>query len=103
MKTVIIHFTDEEGNKTQSFASSSMKTGLMDRIFDLAERGEKLDKKDVTVSEVKEFFKDLKSLILSVFQYKFSYDELNENVEQEELMRVFNEICESIGSQMKKN
>ena len=105
MKPVFIEFTDEEGKRTKTFTTCTLKTGMMDNILDLAERGEALEKgKDnVSVKEVKDFYKDLKSLILQVFKYQFNYDELNENVEQDELMKVFNDICNNIGSEMKKN
>jgi hypothetical protein len=103
MKPVFIEFTDDEGKRTKTFTTCTLKTGMMDNILDLAERGEALDKGNISVREVKDFYKDLKSLILQVFKHQFSYDELNENVEQNELMKVFNDICNNIGSEMKKN
>lgn len=103
MKPVFINFTDENGKKTKTFTACSLKTGMMDNIFDLAERAENLEKENINIREVKEFYQDLKSLILAVFKYQFSYDELNENVEQEELMKVFQDICFNIAGEMKKN
>lgn len=103
MKPVFINFTDEEGKKIKTFTACSLKTGMMDNIFDIAERAEELEKEDVKISEVKDFYKDLKSLILAVFKFQFSFDELNENVEQEELMNVFEDICSNIGGELKKN
>jgi hypothetical protein len=103
MKPVFINFTDDEGKKVKTFTTCNLKTGMMDNIFDIAERAEDLEKENVKISEIKEFYKDLKSLILSVFKYQFSYDELNENVDQEELMKVFKDICSNIGGEMKKN
>jgi len=106
MKTVIINFTDDEGKKIKAFSSGSMKTGLMDKIFDIAERAESLDienNKNLRIKEVREFFQDLKSLIIAVFHYKFDLEELNENVEHDELMKVFNDICNNIGKEMTKN
>jgi len=103
MKPVFIEFTDDEGKKVKTFTTCTLKTGMMDNILDLAEIGEVLESGNITVKEVKDFYKDLKSLILQIFKYQFSYDELNENVEQEELMKVFKDICSNIGSEMKKN
>lgn len=103
MKPVFINFTDEKGNKTKTFTTCSLKTGMMDNIFDIAERAENLEKENVNLGEVKAFYQDLKAMILAVFKYQFSYDELNENVEQEELMKVFNDLCNNIGGEMKKN
>lgn len=103
MKPVYINFTDEEGKKIKTFTTCSLKTGVMDNIFDIAERAESLEKDNISVSEVKEFYRDLKSLILTVFKYQFSFEELNENVEQEELMKVFKDLCKNIGGEMKKN
>lgn len=103
MKPVYINFTDDDGKKTKTFTACSLKTGMMDNIFDIAERADNLGKENLKMSEVKEFYQDLKSLILTVFKYQFSYDELNENVEQEELMKVFKDICSNISGEMKKN
>lgn len=103
MKPVYLYFTDDEGKKTKTFTVCSLKTGMMDNVFDIAERAESLDKGNVKISEVKKFYQDLKSLILAVFKYQFSIEELNDNVEQEELMRAFNEICSKIGGEMEKN
>ncbi len=103
MKPIFINFTDENGEKTKTFTTCSMKTGIVDSIFDIAERAEKLETSKVTISEVRAFNNDLKSLILEVFKYQFSFDDLNEQVEQEELMKVFKDICGAIGSGLKKN
>lgn len=103
MKPVFINFTDENGEKTKTFTTCTMKTGVVDSIFEIAERAENIEKENVKISEVRTFFNDLKCLILEVFKYQFSYDELNENVDQEELMKVFKDICGAIGSGMKKN
>lgn len=103
MKPVFIHFTDHEGNKTKTFTASSLKAGMMDNIFDIAERADNLDKQGATLADVKSFYNDLKSIILAVFGYQFSFDELNENVETEELLRVFKDICSNIGADLRKN
>ena len=103
MKPVFINFTDENGKKTQTFTTCTMKTGIVDNIFEIAERAEGLEKENVKISEVKAFYNELKSLILEIFKYQFSYEELNENVDQEELMKVFKDICSSIGGGIKKN
>jgi len=103
MKPVFINFTDDEGKVVKTFSTCSLKTGIMDNIFDIAERAENLEKGKMSVSEVKAFYNDLKAVILAIFHYKFSLEELNEGVEQEELMRVFQDICSKISGEMKKN
>jgi len=103
MKPVFINFTDDEGKTVKTFTTCSLKTGMMDNIFDLAERADNLPKDDISISEVRAFYQDLKSLILAIFKYQFSFDELNKNVEQEELMKVFKDICSKISGEMKKN
>ncbi|NDL68017.1 phage tail assembly chaperone G [Anaerotalea alkaliphila] len=103
MRPVYINFTDDEGNKTKTYTACSLKTGMMDNIFDIAERAESLNTDSVSIGQAKDFYKDLKSLILAVFKYQFSFDELNENVEQEELMKVFQDICGNIGGELRKN
>jgi len=104
MKPVFINFTDDEGKKTRTFTTCSLKTGMMDNIFDLAERADNLEKNgDIKIGEVREFYADLKALILSVFKYQFNFEELNENVEQEELMRAFKDLCNNLGGEVQKN
>lgn len=103
MKPVFIDFTDDDGKKTKTFTTCSLKTGMMDNIFNIAERAEDLEKENIKINEVREFYKDLKSLILAVFKYQFSFEELNENVEQEELMKVFQDLCNNVNGEMQKN
>ncbi len=103
MKPVFINFTDDEGNITKTFSTCSLKTGTMDNIFDIAERAEELEKGKMGISDVKAFYNDLKAIILAIFHYKFSLEELNEGVEQDELMRVFQDICSKISGELKKN
>ena len=101
MKPVSINFTDDKGKTIKTYTTCSLKTGVMDNIFDIAERAETL--KDGNVSDAKEFYQDLKSIILKVFKYQFSLEELNDGAEQDELMRVFKDICSKISGEMKKN
>lgn len=103
MKPVFLRFTDHEGNTTKTFTACSLKTGMMDNIFDIAERAEALQKGGLEMSEVRQFFKDLKAIIINVFGRQFSFDELNENVEQSELMKVFTDLCNNITGEMQKN
>jgi GTP1/Obg family GTP-binding protein len=104
MKPVFIRFTDDEGKEIGKYTSScSMKTGMMDRIFAVAERAEKLDSKDTSMTDVREFYDDLKDVIVEVFKYKFNIEELNESVEQDELMKTFMKLCGNIGGEMRKN
>lgn len=103
MKPIFINFTDDEGNKVKTFTTCSLKTGLMDNIFDIAERAEELGKGEISINDVKGFYQDLKGLILAVFKYQFNYEELNEGVEQEELMKVFKDLCSNVNGEIKKN
>lgn len=103
MKPVFINFTDENGETIKTFTVCSMKTGTVDNIFEFAERAENIEKGNSKMSEVRAFYRDLKSLILEVFKYQFSYDELNEHVEQDELTKVFSDVCKAIGAGIKKN
>ncbi len=103
MKPVHLRFTDAKGEVTKTFTVCSLKTGMMDNIFDIAERAEGLQKGQLNISEVRTFFKDLKAIIVAVFGGQFTYDELNENVEQPELMKVFTDLCKNITGEMQKN
>lgn len=103
MKPVFINFTDENGETTSTFSACTLKTGTVDNIFEFAERAEKIEQGNVSMNEIRSFYRDLKALILEVFKYQFSLDELNEHVEQDELMKAFNDVCKAIGAGMKKN
>lgn len=102
MKPVNINFTDDEGKVVKTYTTCSLKTGMMDNIFEIAEKADNL-KNEKDINNVREFYSDLKSIILAVFKYKFSLEELNENVETDELMKVFKDICSRISGEMKKN
>lgn len=103
MKPVFIRFTDNKGQVTKTFTTCSLKTGMMDNIFDIAERAEGMQKNKLGVGEARQFFKDLKAMIVSVFGNQFTYDELNEGAEQAEIMKVFNDLCSNITGEMQKN
>lgn len=103
MKPVFIEFTDSEGKKTKTFTTCSLKTGMMDTIFDIAERAEGLQNEKPSMTEVRAFFRDLKALIVAVYGGQFTYEELNEGAEQAEIMKVFNDLCGNITGEMQKN
>ena len=103
MKPVLLNFTDEQGQVTKTFTVCSLKAGMMDNIFDIAEKGEGFEKGELKVPEIKAFFKDLKALIVEVFGGQFTYDELNSGVEVSDLMDVFREICGNVVGSMRKN
>lgn len=101
MKPILIRFTDAQGKVTQTFSAVSVKTGMFDRIFDIADQADTLKEGDV--KKAREFFRDVKALIVAIFGNQFTYDELNDSVEQGELMKVFNDICSLVKSPMAKN
>ena len=101
MKPVFLRFTDSNGEVTKTFTTCSLKTGTLDNILDIAERAEEL--KGANITEIRAFYKDLKAIIADVFKGQFTFDELNENVEQEELEKVFKDLCSRISGEMQKN
>lgn len=103
MKPVFINFTNEKGEKTKTYTTCTLKTGTMDLIFDIAERAEELEKGKLGMRDVKNFYEDLKALILRVFNYQFSLEELNDGLEQTDLIKTFQELCNRVGTEMKKN
>ena len=103
MKPISINFTDDDGKVVKTYTTCTLKTGMMDNIFDIAEKADELEKGNMGVKEVKAFFQDLKSVVLAIFRYQFSLEELNDGVDQEELMRVFQDICSKVSGEMRKN
>jgi hypothetical protein len=103
MKPVFIEFTDHEGKVIKRFSTCSLKTGMMDSIFDIAERSDELESGKLEIRQAKEFYKDLKAIIVSVFHGQFTYDELNEGVEQTQLIKVFTELCSRLNGEIAKN
>jgi len=103
MKPVFINFKDGEGKTVKTYTTCSLKTGTMDLIFDIAERASELDENKLGLKDAKEFYADLKALILKVFNYRFSLEELNDGVEQDDLMMVFKTLCSRIRGEMGKN
>lgn len=103
MKPVYLKFTNSQGKVTKTFTACSLKTGVLDNVFDIAERAEAMQKGGTSVKEVRSFYNDLKAVIVSVYGNQFTYDELNENVETDELMKTFNALCKNITGEMRKN
>jgi len=103
MKPVFINFSDENGETVKTYTTCSMKTGMVDQIFEMADRADSLERDKISVKDAKNFYMDLKALILAIFKYQFSLEDLNEGVEQDELLNVFKEICSRIGAGSQKN
>lgn len=103
MKPISIQFTNEKGDKVKTFTTCSLKTGVMDRIFDIAEKAEEYESGKLGVREAREFFKDLKAIMVDVFGRQFTYDELDEGVEFDEMIRVFGSMCTGLTQGIGKN
>lgn len=104
MKPVFLRFTDAEGKTMKTFTATTLKTGMMDTIFDIAERAESFDKGETPpIKELRAFYADIKALFVSVFGHKFTYDEINEHVEVNELMNAFQVLCKHSMGGMQKN
>ncbi|WP_373232102.1 phage tail assembly chaperone G [Cohnella sp.] len=101
-KPIFVNFTDHNGDVVKTYTTVSIKTGMMDKVFDLAERAEELEKKR-EIKEVRVFYGDLKALIVDLFGRQFTFDELNDNVDQDELMAVLGRLVGRISGGMRKN
>lgn len=103
MKAVFIKFTDAQGAPEKTFSTCSLKTGIMDTIFEIAERAENFKSSNPNMQEVREFYREVKTVIVAAFGRQFTFDELNEGVETDELMNVFQTLCKNVMSGVKKN
>ena len=103
MKPVYIRFTDDQGKTTKTYSTCSLKTGIMDNFFEIAEKSDSLEKENLPIQEVREFFKELKALIVEIFGGQFTYDELNKGAEITELIKVFKDIGTQISGEFIKN
>jgi hypothetical protein len=103
MKPVVLTFTDAQGNKTKTYSTCSIKTGIMDRIFDIAEKAEEYESGKLGVAESRGFFRDLKAIMVDAFGRQFTYDELDEGLDFDEMIRVFTEMCSAAVGNLGKN
>lgn len=103
MKPVFIKFTDAQGKVTKTYTTCSLKTGLMDTIFDISEQAESFKDGKPDVKAVREFYNEIKAIIVSSFGDQFTYDELNAGVETDELMNTFQTLCQNVMNGIKKN
>ena len=103
MKPVFIEFTDGQGKVTRRFTTCSLKTGMLDNIFDIAEKAQSYENGEMNLKQAREFLRELKALIVAVFQGQFTFDELNAGAEQEEIVKVFSQICSNLKGDMAKN
>lgn len=105
MKAITVNFTDSNNKVTKTYSTTSIKTGLVDKIFDLAEQAKQFEDvgADVEMVQVKAFFYDMKAVLVALFGNQFTYDELQDNVEQAELMRCFTSACMALTGAMGKN
>lgn len=103
MKPVYLSFTNDEGEKIQTFVTSSIKTGLVDKIIDLTIKAAEIESGSEKLTGVADFIRGIKAVVLEAYKYKFSLDELNENVEQEDLIQCFKELSTAIAGNNTKN
>lgn len=103
MKSIVIHFTDEQGKATKTYSTVSIKTGLVDRIFDLAGTAQELENGATDMVLVRQFFGEVKAVIVALFGNQFTLDELQNGVEQKELMACFTSACAAITGELSKN
>ena len=103
MKPISIKFTDSEGKTTRTVSACSVKTGVMDRIFDIAERAEEFEQGKLGIAEARVFFNELKAIMVDVFGRQFSFDELDQGVDFDELLRVFTAMCAGLTGGIGKN
>lgn len=103
MKPVIIKFTDAEGKTTRTYSTTTIKTGVMDRIFDIAEKTDQYENGKLEMSDVRGFFQDLKAVMVDVFGRQFNYDDIDQGVDVEELINVFTAVCIGLQVQFGKN
>ena len=101
---IFINFTDHNGDVIKTYTTVSVKTGMMDRVYDFADRAIEIkSKNDVSMKEVKEINQEMKAIVVAVFGNQFSYDELNENVDHEELEAAFQRIVTRTRGTLRKN
>jgi hypothetical protein len=103
MKAIVLHFTDGQGKATKTYSAVSIKTGLVDRIFDLASTAKELENGSQDMALIRQFFSEVKAVIVALFGNQFTYDELQDGVEQNELMRCFTSACTAITGELSKN
>jgi hypothetical protein len=99
----MIKFSDTDGKTVKTFTACSIKTGVMDRIFDIAEKAEAYETGNLGIAEAREFFRDLKAITVEVFGRQFTYDEIDQGVDFDELIRVFTSMCAGLTGNISKN
>ena len=92
-----IQFTNDKGETIQTYKVNGMKTGIVDKCFEVAEKTSKLDMEHMSLKEMREFYEDIRLLLVDVFRGQFTLDELKEHVEQKELWVCFNNVLKFIG------
>lgn len=103
MKPVYLHFTDTQGKKTKTFVATSLKTGVIDSLMDIATKGQELvGGGEEELAAAMEVIRDMKALLVRVFTGQFTLDELNDGAEHDEVQRVFMELIGSIQGGIKK-
>lgn len=94
-----IDFTDGEGKVIKTFTVTGIKTGKMDRVFELADEA----KEAKGLKGIVEWRRKIKALLVEIFNNQFTYDELQEGATNDEVMRCFNSILSGTGEAIEKN
>jgi len=96
-----INFTGDDGGITRTITTTEIKTGKMDRIFELADEAK--EAAEAGIRGITAWRKKIKALLVEIFHNQFTYDELQDGATNDEVMRCFNSILRGTGDAITKN
>jgi hypothetical protein len=99
MKTVSLSFKDDSGKTVKTFKIGSIKTGIMDRVWELADEA----KNYTGIKGIREWDGMLKVLLVDVFKGQFTFDELQGGAEDSDIKGCFNDIMRAGNEEVTKN
>lgn len=96
MEAITLKFKDDDGEIIKEFSATGIKTGLIDKLFDIRVQQEHLADKGSSYKEVKPVYDQMKCVLVEIYKNKFTVSELNECVLHDEMTQCFKKWIEYI-------
>lgn len=96
MEAITLKFKDDEGKVIKEFSATGIKTGLIDKLFDIRVQQEKMAHKGASYTDVKPVYDNMKCVLVEIYKNQFTVNELNECVLHDEMTQCFKEWMEYI-------
>lgn len=98
-----IKFTDAQGKVKKIYTAVGLKSGIVDKLLGVAEKQAQAQQGEQSAAEQKALWSEMMALIVEVFGRQFTYDELADGADIQEIVRCFQSLNAFVTESVSKN